>query len=418
LVRGAYGSTIAEHAKNSKFARMDNTIFKLPYTADKIGKVIYIKLASFNIYGGASQTLANLTPIMYSIGARIPADVTGLNISFNSGMANLTWNQPTDPDITSGSIVVAYTPLIAGVTRSSGNIMGRYAGTSTGAVFPAQDGTYLVWAEDIYSNSSANPALIISSAPSLLSLNEVVTLTENTAWAGTKTNCTNEADILQTTGSALFDSMTGNIDSIDSKIDVWGGVAATAQYLFANSADLGAVFTCLLSSDIRAYTMAVSDMIDIRMSNIDDWSNFDSIATASDQASWMLMISTSQSGAVWSDWAPFAPGEYKAGAFKFRIDFNSKNLDYGVSVTAASVTIDMADRLQSGSLATSAGGSHITFPDAFYSSSAHLAFTILNAATGDYPVPTNISATGFDVVIKNAAGVGVARNINWFAKAY
>ena len=58
LRRGGFGSTIASHNSGTQFARLDDGIFAYSYDKSKIGQTIYIKLLSYNIYGGGEQSLA------------------------------------------------------------------------------------------------------------------------------------------------------------------------------------------------------------------------------------------------------------------------------------------------------------------------------------------------------------------------
>lgn len=73
LIRGAYGSPISSHASSSKFARLDDSIFKYDYDKKFVGRTIYLKFQSFNIYGGGIQDLGSLSHYTYTFaGAQIP----------------------------------------------------------------------------------------------------------------------------------------------------------------------------------------------------------------------------------------------------------------------------------------------------------------------------------------------------------
>jgi len=84
LRRGAYGSTAAGHAAGTLFCRLDEAVksFDLPVTpVSYIGKTLYLKFLSFNIYGGALQDISGVSPIAYNpngTGTFVapPADVT------------------------------------------------------------------------------------------------------------------------------------------------------------------------------------------------------------------------------------------------------------------------------------------------------------------------------------------------------
>jgi parallel beta-helix repeat protein len=67
LNRGGYNSSVALHAIGSKFARVDDAFFKIPYKEEDIGKTLYIKLASFNVFGLGNQDLATVTAYPYTI---------------------------------------------------------------------------------------------------------------------------------------------------------------------------------------------------------------------------------------------------------------------------------------------------------------------------------------------------------------
>jgi hypothetical protein len=65
LYRGLYGTGIASHASGAGFARLDNTIFKYDLPSQYVGKTLYIKLQSFNVFGGGVQNIATCTAYTY-----------------------------------------------------------------------------------------------------------------------------------------------------------------------------------------------------------------------------------------------------------------------------------------------------------------------------------------------------------------
>ncbi len=67
LNRGGYHSDPSAHASGVPFVRCDEALAKLPLTADYIGKTIHIKLLAFNVYKGATQSLADVTDYTYTI---------------------------------------------------------------------------------------------------------------------------------------------------------------------------------------------------------------------------------------------------------------------------------------------------------------------------------------------------------------
>jgi uncharacterized Zn-binding protein involved in type VI secretion len=82
LVRGQYTTTAAAHSAGANFARLDESIFKYPLAKEDIGKTVWIKLPSYNIFGAGQQDLADVQAYQYTITAYyIPpvSDVTAYN---------------------------------------------------------------------------------------------------------------------------------------------------------------------------------------------------------------------------------------------------------------------------------------------------------------------------------------------------
>ncbi len=67
LVRGGYGSSNAAHAAGSQFVRLTDPLFKGALPADWLGKTIRVKLTSFNVFGGAEQSLADVPAYSYTV---------------------------------------------------------------------------------------------------------------------------------------------------------------------------------------------------------------------------------------------------------------------------------------------------------------------------------------------------------------
>ena len=62
LRRGLYGSTPSAHTSGTAFARIDESLAAIPYDPGLAGKTMYIKFASFNIYGRGEQELSAISP--------------------------------------------------------------------------------------------------------------------------------------------------------------------------------------------------------------------------------------------------------------------------------------------------------------------------------------------------------------------
>lgn len=84
LIRGAYNTPITEHLAGSKFVRLDPYLFKYPFTVDQLGKQIYVKLTSRNIFGFAEQELDEVEPMQYMLIAQTPPDVSNIRLEENT----------------------------------------------------------------------------------------------------------------------------------------------------------------------------------------------------------------------------------------------------------------------------------------------------------------------------------------------
>lgn len=93
LRRGAYGSPINAHAAASKFVRCDDRLFRYAYDPALIGKTLYIKLQAYNLYGGAFQDLATLTPTAYTVLGAPLGTVAGLALeqAFTGTSCSIKW---------------------------------------------------------------------------------------------------------------------------------------------------------------------------------------------------------------------------------------------------------------------------------------------------------------------------------------
>jgi hypothetical protein len=67
LYRGLYGTAITSHSAGAQFAYLNGSgIFKYDLSARYVGREIYIKLQSFNVFGGGVQNIAACTAYTYT----------------------------------------------------------------------------------------------------------------------------------------------------------------------------------------------------------------------------------------------------------------------------------------------------------------------------------------------------------------
>ena len=104
--RGVYNKIITEHNAGAMFVRLDGNKIVKTYTTEDIGRVIYLKFTSINIFGAAEQDLSDAAEYSYAITgsvlSAIPPDVEQLNCELLKNNVRRYWwtyNYPTPNDI-------------------------------------------------------------------------------------------------------------------------------------------------------------------------------------------------------------------------------------------------------------------------------------------------------------------------------
>jgi Putative phage tail protein len=113
LWRGQNGTAHAAHANGAAFCRLDDNVAKIDLPPAYIGKLLYIKFVSFNVFGQGMQDISTLTPYQFT-----PIGLAG---GFNNALLNrLAAGQPTD--------------LGSTTTTSGGANLGSTTGTATATI--------------------------------------------------------------------------------------------------------------------------------------------------------------------------------------------------------------------------------------------------------------------------------------------
>ncbi len=66
LYRGLYGTVARSHAVGAQFARLDQAVFQYNLPQAYVGQAIFLKLQSFNVWGGGVQDLSTCTAYSYT----------------------------------------------------------------------------------------------------------------------------------------------------------------------------------------------------------------------------------------------------------------------------------------------------------------------------------------------------------------
>ena len=80
LVRGQYGTNAISHNAGERFIRVDEALFRYPYRKEDIGKTIYLKFTSSNIFGTNEQELDEVQAYQYTLTPYFIPEVTDLTL--------------------------------------------------------------------------------------------------------------------------------------------------------------------------------------------------------------------------------------------------------------------------------------------------------------------------------------------------
>ena len=389
---------------------------------------------------GTGQTLA------YSVVGRLaaPADVTGLALEQIDGTLHLSWDAVPDLDLI--GYRVRYSPATSGATWDGAQDVGTVIG-STRTSLPARAGTYLVRAEDELGQLSALPAIVATTLPTLYGLNLVASLDEAaTGFAGSKSSvaAVDGGLVLDTTllfdsgGDAfgadlltvdaapgLIDDGAGSWDDGGASPDAalglfdagFGSVAETGAYLFADAVDLGGIYVSRVTAALSMTTLDYVNTVDSAPGLWDDRAGDVDGGDAAIVSAWIESRS-SLDGSAWTPWAVLTAADVRARHHQFRAQLASASRWASPRITALAATVDMQDRIDSGSATTSAGATTDVVFDPPFAAAPRLGISASGLASGDYYTLTGPDRLGFSIRFFDAADAGVARSIGWVAHGY
>ena len=355
-----------------------------------------------------------------------PADVTNFDGNVVGSNLFLSWTPVSDLDL--AHYVIRYSHLTSGAVYSEAeNIAQVPVGSSTLALQNAGVGTYFIKAVDDTTsgaNESENPAVFVVTSIGIGDLNVVATLTEDPSFAGVKSNVViNDDSYLELATIPLFDDATGNFDDRSGLFDDFTGYASSGIYYFSNDLDLGQKYTSRLNFSFTSTRFDRTDLFDSATGLFDARSGvFDGDPTAFGDTSVSLQLRHTDDDPTgtptWSDWQAFSVSDISARAFEFRLVMTSTDTNVTPVVSALSVTIDMQDRVVSGSDITFTGTTNITFDDAFAATPA-IGLSLANLTDGDRYTITSKTRTGF--TINTFTGGSASTNavtLDYVAKGY
>jgi hypothetical protein len=346
-----------------------------------------------------------------------PANVANFSIDFQDEIAVLKWDPSADLDL--AYYHIRYSPNASDSYPNSIVLVDKVSPPANSVIVPAKAGVYFIKAFDLLGHESLTAGSVIGTVTEFAGQNLATTITEETSWAGTKSQVVVEDDALVLAGDevTLFDSVSGLWDDRVGFFDEVDGFESTGTYTFANQISLPAKYQGRVSSYLNV------DQLD-RVSSFDGLAGlFDSAqglfdsAGASPDMDAKLFISTSDDNSTYTAFTPFQDGNYEFRYAKFQLLLTTNSSSQSPKVNNAQVRLYMMDRTDKGSniaSTTSTSGKAVTFNTAFYAEPS-LTIAAQNLATGDFYTITSKSATGFTIEFFNSGGSTVDRTFDYVA---
>lgn len=407
LRRGVYNTTISSHAAGTQFTRIDPSVAaKYQFDSNRIGQTIYIKLVSFNIWGGGIQDISDVTAHSYTItGSAMnspPDDVDNLHTNYRANLLYLYWDEAVD------FRPIEY-EIRTGTTWAEATVLGRIA--QPGYPLPG-DGDFWVAARAI----GANGASIYSYTPThiaisgaILTRNIIATIDEvATGWTGTASGGAVVA------GGILQLEFTGDISAVAdmttlTDVGAYGDVSPSGAY----TASIGHRIVLADITDALV-TIAYDVTAYIAGSGVsgDPGPDVDVIP--------QVRLSL-DGGSIWGAWQDYKPGNYVFSALDWRINLETRNVAVTPQVSGLKITVDVPAQYVSGHIQTSNAGTVLFTYAKKFNGGADTSgggtglpvaqITILNAQAGDIVRITNKTLQDFEVDVVNA-GSRVVRNLD------
>jgi len=296
----------------------------------------------------------------------------------------------------------------------------RIARPATSVVTPfVGSGKFFIKAVDKFGVRSATASSVVISEQVIDGVKPITTITEETAFTGTKTDCVAVDNALILDTSDNFDDGVGNVDDAVGLFD--GGnnsVASSGTYDF-DGFDFGAKFKIkLLLNQLNVDHLDYVDNFDSQSGLFDSKQGlFDGAVDEAISSNVQLQISLSDDNVTFGSYQNFKAGDYVARAVKFRAILTSTDTSATPKINNLSIKLLLPTVIQDGSnisSGTDVSGKVVTFDNQYYQTPT-LTIIAQNLNTGDYFALNSKSASNFNIEFFDSGGNTVDRTFDFQA---
>jgi len=381
----------------------------------------------------------------------LPPDPTNVSVEATTkNEAIVKWNIPTTYTGNKEELVaiIRHSALTDGTgVWPDSSLLREVAAVTDYLIVPLMNGEYLVKFKDKENNKSANATSAVINLPDELPKLLVQTTREDQGaapFAGQRNDClySDEFDALVLTTTDLIDDIADFEQGYLQNIDFGNTLKNSGEYFFENTVALDGIFTVQFNRILKMRGLYPNDSIDLHLTNIDQWSDFDgdlpdetngilkfrksndaaSDDEIQDENSEFLLLEDGnkfdqEDSTTYGDFVPLEHGRYTGRTFQFKLDLSSEYNDQTPLIDELGFELLFENRTESNSMSSGAGAKAVTFSKAFYQT-PKLGITASNMATGDYYVISSESRTGFSITFFNSSNAAIDRTFAYQANGF
>jgi len=310
---------------------------------------------------------------------------------------------------TSETIYANTTVLVPRIARPATSVVTPFVGA----------GKYFIKAVDKFGVRSATATSVVISQQVIDGVKPITTITEETAFTGTKTDCVAVDNALILDTSDNFDDGVGNVDDAVGLFD--GGnnsVVSSGTYDF-DGFDFGAKFKIkLLLNQLNVDHLDYVDNFDSQSGLFDSKQGlFDGGTNEAISTNVQLQIALSDDNVTFGSYQNFKAGDYVARAVKFRAILTSTDTSATPKINNLSIKLLLPTVIQDGSnvsSGTDVAGKTVTFDNPYYQTPT-ITIIAQNLNTGDYFALNSKSVSNFNIEFFDSGGNTVDRTFDFQA---
>jgi hypothetical protein len=348
-----------------------------------------------------------------------PADVTDYSIDVVGDKLHHNWTAVSDLDLdyyeirftsnTSETFYQNTTVLVPRIARPATSVVTPFVGA----------GKFFIKPVDKFGVRSTNASSVVIAQQVIDGVKPITTITEETAFTGTKTNCVAVDNTLVLDTSDNFDDGVGDVDDAVGLFD--GGnnsVASSGTYDF-DGFDFGYKFKIkLLLNNFNVDHLDYVDNFDSQAGLFDSKEGlFDGGTGQAVSTNVQLQIALSNDAVSYGAYQNFKAGDYVARAVKFRAVLTSTDTSATPKINNLSIKLLLPTVIQDGSNVTSGtdvAGKTVTFDSPYYQTPT-LTIIAQNLNTGDYFVLNSKSSSNFNIEFFDSSANTVNRTFDYQA---